>query len=51
MAIAIQNDDLRVYETKKRKDAEHCILTAATLIAPLIINNNNISAGIPIYYY
>ncbi|XP_017786261.1 PREDICTED: intraflagellar transport protein 88 homolog [Nicrophorus vespilloides] len=36
IASAIRNDDLHVYEMKKRSDAEHCILTAAKLIAPLI---------------
>lgn len=31
--MAIQNDDLHMYEIKKRREAEYCILTAAKLIA------------------
>lgn len=36
IAATIRNDDLHIYETMKRKDAEYCILTAAKLIAPLV---------------
>ncbi|VEN46016.1 unnamed protein product [Callosobruchus maculatus] len=43
IAKAIQDDDLHKYETKRRQDAEYCILTAAKLIAPFV--EDNFSSG------
>lgn len=36
---AIRNDDLHMYEKKKRAEAEYCVITAAKLIAPLLENS------------
>ncbi len=35
---AIKNDGLRRIERAKRQEAEHCILTAAKLIAPVSLS-------------
>lgn len=38
IATAIRNDDLHTYEKQKQANAEHCILTAAKIIGPVIEN-------------
>lgn len=44
IAAAIRNDDQHTYEKQKQANAEHCILTAAKIIGPVV--ENTFSEGI-----